>query len=188
MAAEIKSPAHARVIWLQMPVVSPADKWVRDSMENARSPCSRALVEVTWVLVQKRWQDRSANHNVGQTVGSGYSISLAVSLRARLEIWAVCRLAYAGDEAYAQGGDWISRNFHGKLKLQFWCERLGISVVYNIEVRYDAQNALLFFPCYLLLSDLRPGITHIDCGLHVLKPKPAFGQEFVLVWLKHDGL
>jgi hypothetical protein len=54
------------------------------------------LVEVTWILVQKRWQDRPANHDVGKAIGSGDSKPLAEPLHALLEVWAVCRLAYAG--------------------------------------------------------------------------------------------
>src|SRR5271157_2158154 len=108
-----------------MPVVSPADKWVRDCVENARCLCSRALVEVTRILVQKRWQNRPANHNVGKAIAGGDTKSLAVSLRALLEVWAVCPLAYARNKAYAHGGNWISGDFQSELELEFCSERLG---------------------------------------------------------------
>ncbi len=39
-------------------------------MQNARLICTRALVEVAWILVQKRWQNCAANHNVSEAVGS----------------------------------------------------------------------------------------------------------------------
>src|SRR5271165_1245676 len=130
-----------------MSVVSPADKWVRDCVENARCLCSRALVKVTWILVQKRWQDRPANHNVGKAIGGSDSKPLAVPLRALLEVQAVCRLAYAGNEAYAHCGDWISGDFHSKLELEFWRERRGIAVIINIKIRDEAQDALLFRRC-----------------------------------------
>src|SRR5271157_3263473 len=94
--------------------------------------------------MQKGWQDRPADHNVGKAIGSGDSKALAVSLRALLEIQAVCCLAYASNEAYAHGGDWISGDFHSKLELEFRSERLGIAIVINIKIGDEAQDALLF--------------------------------------------
>src|SRR5271165_7052943 len=82
-----------------MPVVARADKGIGQCVENARCLSSRALVEVTWILVQKRGQNCSANHNAGKAVCSGDSIPLTVPLGTLLEVWAVCRLAYAGYDA-----------------------------------------------------------------------------------------
>ena len=170
-----------------MPIVSPADKWVRDGVEKTRFPCSRALIEVTRVLVQKRWQDRPANHNVAKAIGSDDSKSLAVALRALLEVWAVRRLAYAGNEAYAQDGDWISGDFHSKLELEFRRERRGIAIVINIKIGDDAQDALLFLRCDLFGGNLYRRVTYIDAGLYPFKPEFAASQDFVLAWLEHNG-
>src|SRR5271165_84251 len=170
-----------------MPIVSPADKWARDCVEHARFLCSRALVEVTRVLVQKRWQDRPANHNVGKAGSSGGSKSLAVSLRALLEVWAVCRLAYASNEAYAHDGDWISGDFHSKLELEFCSERLGIAIVIDIKIGDEAQDTLLFLQFYLFGGNLDRRVTYMNAGLYPFKPEFAASQDFVLARLEHNG-
>src|SRR5438045_7693772 len=64
-----------------MSIVSPADERVEDRVESARLVCARALEEVTRVLVQKRWQDGAADHDVGKAVGSDSAIALAVTLQ-----------------------------------------------------------------------------------------------------------
>src|SRR5271165_1764407 len=156
-----------------MSVVSPADKWVRECVENARFLCSRALVEVTRILVQKRWQDRPANHNVGKASGSGGSKSLAVSLSALLEVWAVCRLAHASNEAYTHGGDWISGDFHSKFELEFCSERLGIAIVINIKIGDEAQDALLFLQFDLFGGNLDRRVTYMNAGFYPFKPEFA---------------
>src|SRR5271165_445704 len=170
-----------------MPVVARADKGIGQCVENARCLSSRALVEVTWILVQKRGQNCSANHNAGKAVCSGDSIPLTVPLGTLLEVWAVCRLAYAGYDAYAKGGYRISRDFHCKLEFKFGSERLGMAIVINIEVRDNAQDALLFLHGDLLGSNLYRRVMHINAGLHFFKPEFAARQEFVLAWLKHDS-
>ena len=45
--------AEARVVWLQLPVVSPANEWVTDGVKQTGSRRSFALVEVARVLVEK---------------------------------------------------------------------------------------------------------------------------------------
>jgi hypothetical protein len=51
-------------------------------VECARLLCARALVEVARTLMQDRWQDGAADHDVGQTVCVVGAQTLAEALRA----------------------------------------------------------------------------------------------------------
>src|SRR5206468_8930107 len=52
-----KIASQAGVIRLQLPVVSPADKWTEHRVTDAGALCARALVEVTRVLAEKGGKD-----------------------------------------------------------------------------------------------------------------------------------
>src|SRR5258708_8098872 len=70
-----------RVVRLPPSVVTPADDCAGDCVERAGLLCARALIEVARILVQKRWQDGAADHDVGKAVGIASAIALRVTLR-----------------------------------------------------------------------------------------------------------
>ena len=49
-----QNATHARVVRLPVPVVSLTDEGIGERMQSARLIRTRALVEVAWILVQKR--------------------------------------------------------------------------------------------------------------------------------------
>ena len=60
-------------------------------------------------------------------------------------------------------------------------------LVSHIEVRYETENALLFFSFELLGSDLLLGVTHGNCPLHSQNAKFDLGQSFVLPGFDCNG-
>jgi hypothetical protein len=87
-------------------------------VQSAKLICARALVEVARVLVQKRWQDGAADHDVGEGVGIGRAKALAVTLRTLAVVRVVCRLVDAGKRSYADDGNRIEKDLGGELELQ----------------------------------------------------------------------
>jgi hypothetical protein len=87
-------------------------------VQRARLVGARALVEVARVLVQKRWQDGAADHDVGEAVGIGRAKALAVTLRTLAVVGVVCRLVDAGKRRYADDCNRIEKDLGGELELQ----------------------------------------------------------------------
>jgi hypothetical protein len=73
--------AYAGRVRLPVPVVSLADEGIGERMQSARLICTRALVEVAWTLVQKRWQNCAANHDVSEAVDRISTEPLAKAFR-----------------------------------------------------------------------------------------------------------
>src|SRR5690348_16035728 len=100
-----------------MSIVSPADERVGDCVESARLICARALVEVTWVLVQERWQDGAADHNVGNAVGRGSAKALAVTLQTLNVVGSVPGLVHTGKRGCCNDGNRIDGGLKCELEL-----------------------------------------------------------------------
>lgn len=110
---------EARIIRLHLSVVSPANQWVTDGVKQTGSCRSFALVEITRILVEKRWQDRSADHDVGETIGCYGAKPLAIALRALLVVRGVTRLIEAGDEACTENSAGSTATLSASLNLSF---------------------------------------------------------------------
>src|SRR5580704_8364953 len=104
-------------------------------MKQAGFRRSRTLVKVARVLVEKRWQDRPADHDVGEAVRGDSAKPLAIALCALLVVRGVTRLIEAGDEAYAENGDRINGDPERKLELELCRHRRRIWIVIGIEIR-----------------------------------------------------
>src|SRR5207237_8718688 len=106
-----------------MSIVSPADERVGDRAESARLVCARALEEVTRVLVQKRWPDGAADHDVGKAVGSDSAIALAVTLQTLRVVGSVHGLVDAAKNTYPDDGNRICAGLKYGLQLQLRWQR-----------------------------------------------------------------
>ena len=126
-------------------------------MQSARLLCARALVEVARVLVQKRWQDGAADHDVGSAVGIGSAKALSVTLRTLAVVGDVSRLIDAGKRGYAEDGNRIEKDLGGELELQLRRKRRGVVIIDDVEIGDDAENALLLLDLDLLGGDLLGG-------------------------------
>src|SRR5258708_28408894 len=89
-----------RAVRLPPSVVAPTDECERDRVESARSLRARALVEVTRVLMQKRWQDGASEHDVGNAAGIASAIALSATLRTLAVVRHVSCLADVGNPTY----------------------------------------------------------------------------------------
>ncbi len=88
-------------------------------MKQAGSCCSIALVEVTWILVEKCWQYRAADHDVGDPICGDSAKPLAIALRALLVVRGITCLVEAGNQTYAENGDRINSDLSARLNLSF---------------------------------------------------------------------
>jgi hypothetical protein len=159
-------------------------------VQSTRLACARALVEVAWILVQKRWQYGAADHDVGKAVGIGRTEALAVTLRILAAVGIVCCLIDAGKRGYADDGNRIEEDPGGELELQLRGKRSGIVMVDDVEIGNDAENALLLFGLDLLGGDLLGRSSrgsHNDCRERLSDMEFAAGQDCVLAWLEDDG-
>jgi|SRR6516162_5927123 len=68
-------------------------------MQNSRLSRPRALVEVAWILVQKRWQKSAANHDVRHGVCSIGTEPFAEPVHSLTVIGSICRLLGAESTA-----------------------------------------------------------------------------------------
>src|SRR5437899_7231048 len=150
-----------------MSIVSPADERVGDRVESARLVCARALEEVTRVLVQKRWQDGAADHDVGKAVGSDSAIALAVTLQTLRVVGSVPGLVDAGKNTYPDDGNRIGAGLKCELELQLRCQRRSVVIIDDVEIGEDAKNPLLLLDPDLLDGDLFGGIIHRYRGHHL---------------------
>ena len=136
--------------------------------------------------MQKRWQNGSANHNVGKAVSGASAQALPIALRTLNIVWDVCSLLDAGKCSYPDDGDRIGGHFERKLELQLRRERLGIAIIDDVEIGDNAENTLLLLHLDLLGSDLLGGINNIYRGLHLCDLESAVSQDYTLSWLEDD--
>src|SRR5579864_110854 len=108
---------NGRVVRLQPPIVSPADKWEGDCVENARLRRPPTLVEVARVLVQKRWQDSATYHDVGEAVGIGSAVTLTESFPSLRVVGVVSGLLGARGYAYSNKRYRIEGDLGGESEL-----------------------------------------------------------------------
>ena len=154
-------------------------------MRDARRRCSRTLVVVAWILVQKRWQYRTAEHNVADGISSSDSKPLTITLRTLLEVYAVGSLANAGNNAYSHDRSWITEGFQSEIELQPGRHGRRVGLVGNIKVRRNPE-----YPLLLLCSDLLSGnfylrISYVYAGCYACKPELAISQDLVLARLEY---
>jgi hypothetical protein len=112
-------------------------------MESARLLGACALIEVARVLVQKRWQDGAADHDVGNAAGVGSAKALSVTLRTLAVVGDISCLVDAGDCGCPEDRNRIKQNFGGELELQLRRERSSVAIIDDVEIGDEAENALL---------------------------------------------
>src|SRR6267142_3118668 len=159
-------------------------------MESARRLCSRALIEVARVLVQKGWQDGAAHHDVSNVVRIGGAKALTVTLRTLPVVGDVSCLVDGGKRSYPDDSNWIERDLGGEPELQLRGERLGVAIIDDVEIGEDAENALLLLDPDLLGGDLLRGSnrrSHSDVGKRLCDLESGARQDGVLAWLEDDS-
>jgi len=103
-------------------------------MEKARLICTCALIEVAGVLVQKRWQNSTANHDVRDGIGSIRTISFAETFHSLTIIGGVCRLLRTGKHSYDNAVNRIRDLLKGYSEFQFRRQGFGVRIIDRIEV------------------------------------------------------
>src|SRR5207249_4226715 len=122
------------------------------------------LKEVARILVQKRWQNRSADHNVGNPVGSDRTSTLAVTLKTLTVVWNISCLIDSCKQSYPDDGNRIGCGPDGEVELQLRCEWGGVVIIDHVEIRDDAEDALFLLYLDLLGGNFFGGINHRHSG------------------------
>ena len=118
MPPEAKAPRNVGVVRLHFSVVSSADDRRRNGVKRTRFFASAAAIEITWVLMQERWQNRAANHPAERLVRVGRAVSLGVALRAlAISGKGVLPLLGGGKYTSSHKRKWIGDGAQGKLIL-----------------------------------------------------------------------
>src|SRR5271157_30302 len=136
-------------------------------MKSPRLFCTAALVEIARILMQKRWQNSVADQASGNAVGEASTQPLAIpfcTLPPFLRV--VTGLLDSRPRGRACEEKRIGEAFVGHVELHPRGKWLRVRFVHHIYVRYDTQNALLFFNFELLGCNFLRGVTHGDCALH----------------------
>ena len=123
-------------------------------MQSTRFIRAGALVVVARVLVKKRWQDGAADHDVRKAVGGGRAKAFAVTLPPLLVVGNIRRLVDPGKHGHSEDSYGIGRSLQREPELEFRCERRGVVIVDNIEIRKNPENTLLLLDLDLLGSNL----------------------------------
>src|ERR1700722_18643556 len=98
-------------------------------MQETRFRCTRALIKVTWVLMQNGGQNRSTNHDVGEVIGVDRSKSLPVPLQSLTILGVIAGLIGGGEKTCPGKSHGIDRNLQCQLKFQLGSKRHGVVVV-----------------------------------------------------------
>lgn len=109
--------SDGRIVRLPAPVISLADEWAPECVQNARPRRARALVEVARILVEKRRQDGATDHNVSKTVRIGSSVALRETLPTLGIVQAVTGLFGGGIYTYPDESYGVEHDLGGELEL-----------------------------------------------------------------------
>src|SRR5487761_491179 len=140
-------------------------------MESAGLPCTRALIVVAGILVQKRWQDSAPNHDVRELVGIVGTKPLGETPSALNVIGGACRLPDSSKHGYPGRGKRVSDDSQGEAEFKPRSKRRGIGTIHFEEIGDDAKSALLLLDLYLLNGDLLRALRgHRNGGLHFFNP------------------
>ena len=102
-------------------------------MESAGLFSARALIVVAWVLVEQRWQDGPAEHEVGETVGIDSAEALTVPLRTQDVVGGVRCLVDACKEGYPDKRDRVDGGLKDKREFQLRRERRWIVIINDVR-------------------------------------------------------
>src|SRR5260370_15721192 len=156
-------------------------------MDSAGLLCTRALVKVAGILVQKRWQDSAANHDLREAVGVVCTKPLAEALRTLNVIGCVRRLSDSGKNGYPGHGEWVSGESEGQTEFKLRTKRRGTGTIHFEEIGDDAKTALLLLDLDLLNGHLIGTLgAHSNGGLHLFNPEFANVQHFVLAQVEDE--
>src|SRR5580704_8188977 len=111
-------------------------------MADAGTGCASSLIEVAWVLVQQRRQYGAADHDVRETVGGSRAKSFSISPPALAVFRSIRGLPGGRYQDDAGSGDRISGSLYVELDFHMGVEWRGITLIKNVEVWNDSENAL----------------------------------------------
>src|SRR5512132_4271844 len=120
-------------------------------MKSPRLLYAGTSVEIARILMQKRRQNGVGDQASGKGIGKASSQALAISFCTLPPfIRVVTRLLNPSPPRCAGEEDWTGEAFVGQVKLHLRGKWLGVGFIHHIDIRYETQNALLFFSFELL--------------------------------------
>jgi hypothetical protein len=152
-------------------VVVFADDDAGEGIEQAAGERAVAEAEVARILVENGGQDGLADHGAanGVEVRNADAVQVAHGTPSECGV-AVVRFAEAGDDKGSGEGDGVSYAAEGEAEFLFGGEGDGVGDVGDVELREDAEDALL-----LLLVDLLIGLIVAGRGGSVLRGRRLRG-------------
>src|ERR1039458_8953293 len=123
-------------------------------MQSAGLLCSRTLIEVARILVQKRGDESASNHDRRELVGIAGAKSLAETLSTPNVGGGPCRLPGSSNHGHAGRGKRVSDGSEGEMEFKLRIERRGIGIVYCEKIGDDVKSAVLARDLYLLNGHL----------------------------------
>src|SRR5580692_8605561 len=99
-------------------------------MQSAGLLCSRSLIEVARILVQKRGEQSAPNHDRRELVGIDGAKSLTVTLRTLNVSGVPRRLPGSSKHGHTDRGKRVTDGSKGEIEFKLRIERGGIGIVY----------------------------------------------------------
>src|ERR1700743_1510 len=113
-------------------------------MEHTAAGASRPLAEISWILMPPYRQDRIAPEVAVESIGIACAKTLEVSLcslpKSRITILGLAVASHeGGNKEHIRSG----RALPEEMELLLRAQRRSVRVIHHVEIRHDAQNALL---------------------------------------------
>src|ERR1700722_3242173 len=156
-------------------------------MADSRTGRASSLVEVAWVLVQQGRQYGAADHDVRETVGGSRAKSFSISPPALAVLRSIRGLPGGRNQGDAGSGDRISGNLEGELEFHLRGEWRRITLIRNVEVWNDSENALPLLGLELLGGNFYRIVMNVNRCLLRLNPELDASNNFELSWIYGDG-
>jgi hypothetical protein len=137
--------------------------------------------------VRCRRQYGAANHDVRETIGSSGAKSFSIGSPALAVFRSIRGLPGGRNQRDPGNGDRIGGHLEGVLEFHLRREWRRITVVRNIEVWNDSENALAFLRLELLSCDFHRIVMNVHrCSL---SPNPELdaSNNLELSWIYGDG-
>src|SRR5437660_12536411 len=120
-----------------------------------------SLIEVTRVLVQQRWQNGAADHDVREAIRSDCAKALSICSPALAIVWSISGLLGSGYKEDSRSRNSNCRDLQRQIELHPCRQRRRIALIGNIKIPNDSEHALLCFAMKLCFSNFDSAIMNI---------------------------
>src|SRR5215469_2093549 len=112
-------------------------------MSNARGGRACSLIKIARILVQYRWQNGAADHDIDKPIRANDTNALAIGVPALPELGTVPSLFGGSNEENPGSGNRIAGDFKREPEFHFRCQGFSILLISYIKIRDNTEYALL---------------------------------------------